>query len=78
MTLAGTGTLFRKEVLRFRKVAFQTVAADLEMRAVEVRRDGAFDRFGGDHGVYPGGGTAQSRSFQPRRRSVSVSAVSAA
>jgi len=27
MTLAGTGTLFRKEILRFWKVAFQTVAA---------------------------------------------------
>ena len=27
MTLEGTGTLFRKEVLRFWKVAFQTVAA---------------------------------------------------
>jgi ABC-2 type transport system permease protein len=27
MSLAGAGTLFRKEVLRFWKVAFQTVAA---------------------------------------------------
>src|SRR5881394_2172452 len=46
------------------------VAANGEVLAGQMLRDGAFDRFGGDHG--------QWRNFQPRRKRASVSADSAA